>query len=89
MSKIYLYGTSGHAKVVIDILQQNGLGKLILLDDDPKVNNLNEYKVYDPKHMEIDPKAKFLVSIGENKTRKRIADKIENSFLSAIIPKRM
>ena len=40
MRKLYLYGASGHAKIIIDILvQQEEIG-FWLIDDNPEINDL-------------------------------------------------
>ena len=37
---MYLYGASGHAKVIIDILQASGTPVEALFDDDSSINEL-------------------------------------------------
>ena len=40
-----LYGASGHAKVIIDILKKMGTTMSAILDDDINVTSLNGYAV--------------------------------------------
>ena len=35
---MYLYGASGHAKVIIDILEASGVQVEGLIDDDPNID---------------------------------------------------
>jgi sugar O-acyltransferase (sialic acid O-acetyltransferase NeuD family) len=67
---MYLYGASGHAKVIIDILKSQGKNILGLIDDNPSINELLGYKVYH-NFGNLSP---LIISIGDNKTRKKIAE---------------
>ena len=42
---MYLFGASGHAKVIIDILKAQGIEISGLVDDNPDVNELQGYPV--------------------------------------------
>ncbi len=72
---MFLYGASGHAKVIIDILENSGFIIDGLFDDNPDIKNLCGYrcalfssdKVLDNQ---------LIVSIGNNKTRKKIVERI-------------
>lgn len=79
---MYLYGASGHAKVVIDILK--ALGEQIegLVDDNPDINKLMGIPVI---HDCIDL-SPMIVSIGVNANRKKIVNKLNCDFGSAIHP---
>lgn len=80
---VFLYGASGHAKVIIDILEAQGKNVSGFIDDNQSLNNFRGLRVYhDAK--DIRP---ILISIGDNKTRKIVADKLtETSFEIAIHP---
>jgi acetyltransferase EpsM len=70
-----LYGASGHAKVVIEILEKSGISIDELFDDNPLILNLCGYSC------SLYSKAKILdrqliISIGDNKTRKLVVEKI-------------
>ena len=43
---MYLYGASGHAKVIIDILEANQIRIDGLIDDNPEINELLGYPVF-------------------------------------------
>ena len=59
---MYLFGESGHAKVIIDILKAQGIEISGLVDDNPDVNELQGYPV---KH-DYTGLSPFIVSIGSN-----------------------
>jgi len=86
MGRLFLYGASGHAKVVRDILQQNGDEDFILLDDNPKIKKLNGDHVFQLNEVDVQPKDKFLIAVGINETRKEVSKKISNQFFSVIHP---
>lgn len=87
MKDMYLYGASGHAKVIIDILKSQGKDILGLIDDNLSINELLDYPVYH----EIGSLSSLIISIGDNKTRKKIAEQLSNvrfetaSHISAIL----
>ena len=43
---MYLYGASGHAKVIIDILRANNEPIEALFDDNEKIHTLFDYPYY-------------------------------------------
>lgn len=85
---MYLYGASGHAKVIIDILRENGKDVEALIDDNPDVKELCGIPVLQ-NAVEINP---VIVSIGNCQTREMIVNKIrannpkETIFPTAIHP---
>lgn len=79
---MYLYGASGHAKVIIDILNASGHSVEGLVDDDDSVNELLGYPVF---HNET-TLSPVIISIGNNKIRKNISEKLVACFGVAIHP---
>lgn len=85
MSKgMYLYGAGGHAKVIIEILQLNRQTIKGVFDDSANIPSsifgipfLGKYNFDKNDH-------KFIVAIGNNTIRKKIARKISNPFETAI-----
>ena len=67
-----LYGASGHAKVIIDILTANQVAIDALVDDNPELQELHGIPVIHS----ADGLSPFIVSIGNNKIRKIIAERI-------------
>ena len=79
---MYLFGASGHAKVIMDILTASGQKVDALIDDNEKVNELNGYKVM---HGVTDA-SPIIVSIGVNAIRKKVVEKLTGEFGTAIHP---
>ena len=79
---MYLYGASGHAKVIIDILMELGASVDALFDDDSSINELMSIPVKHEWHGE----SPLIVSIGNNYTRKQIVDRLNCEFASITHP---
>jgi sugar O-acyltransferase (sialic acid O-acetyltransferase NeuD family) len=79
---MYLYGASGHAKVIIDILESNQISVEGLYDDDESLHELLGYSVLRAENIQ----GPLIVSIGNNKMRRNIADSLRISFGMAIHP---
>lgn len=76
-----LYGASGHAKVIIDIVKSLSLQVDHILDDDPSVKYLAGHKVCHEVTKDF-CEGETLISIGNNKVRKKISE----DFLGGIHP---
>lgn len=79
---MYLYGASGHAKVIMEILKANGVEIEGLVDDNPDIIELLGYPVYHQR-TDLSP---MIVSIGNNAIRKHIVEKLSVEFGQAIHP---
>lgn len=83
---MYLIGASGHAKVVIDCLQDAGIKVLGLFDANPSITFLKNFPVigdYNSNNSE-EP---LIISVGDNKIRAKIALKLKGkAFGKAIHP---
>lgn len=79
---MYLYGASGHAKVIIDIIKDNGIPIDGVFDDNKEVKVLNDFHVC---HSWKD-EAPMIISIGNNRVRKMIAERLNCQFGKAIHP---
>ncbi|KRD07480.1 acetyltransferase [Flavobacterium sp. Root901] len=79
----YLYGASGHCKVIIEILKSINNKVGAILDDYPKNNFLMDIPVIEFSKTEILPGDKIIISIGNNETRKKIASNINAHFAVA------
>lgn len=87
MNKEYiLYGANGHAKVIIDALQLNEIENIILVDDNSNVKQLMGYEVASPKILDNKQKTYVLISVGNNKIRKEIVNKLDTNYHSVIHP---
>ena len=72
---MYLYGASGHAKVIVDILQSNGKQITGMIDDNPAINELVGYPVYH----ELENPSPVIVSIGDNRIRRKVVEKLQDA----------
>lgn len=77
---MYLYGASGHAKVIIDILKSQGIVVEAIYDDNENIHELLGIKVL--QHEEI--ASPLIISIGNNKIRKKIVEKLTVDYSLAI-----
>lgn len=80
--KIYLYGASGHGKVIADIVRANGLGIAAFVDDNEAIKTLAGYPVLHGTK-DVSP---LLISIGNNRIRKKLALELKGAFITAIHP---
>ena len=79
---MYLYGASGHAKVIIDILNANNETVEALFDDDGSVTHLFDYPVLRSSEVQ----GPLIVSIGNNGIRARLVDSLSVTYGKAIHP---
>ena len=87
MDQYILYGSGGHAKVVIDCLKSENKVVEGFFDDSPlsdSFQNLPIFKGYDPN---ILANSSLLLTIGNNKIRKKISEKIQHKFGRALFSK--
>lgn len=82
---MYLYGASGHGKVIAEIAEENNVPIEGFIDSDQSKNKILDYTVIHEiptKHIDV------VISIGQNATRKMIVNNNEQfNYLSLIHPK--
>jgi sugar O-acyltransferase (sialic acid O-acetyltransferase NeuD family) len=85
---IYIYGASGHAKVIVETLEQCGFVEFLLIDDFTKNTCLLDYQIVHSNNKAISIHLNnLIIAIGENKIRKTIVNKfILDNFINAIHP---
>lgn len=86
-NNIVLYGASGHCKVIIDILQCNNQSVQAIIDDAPKTATILNRPVQQAKQFDFSTVQHMILSIGNNKVRKRLASELKFDFTTAIHPK--
>ena len=79
---MYLYGASGHAKVIVDCVEANGQEITLLYDDNKDVKSLLDIPVVSPNNVQ----GPLVISIGSNKIRKKIADTLSVLFATVVHP---
>ncbi|MEO9209964.1 MAG: acetyltransferase [Ginsengibacter sp.] len=82
--QFYIYGASGHSKVIIEILERSGNEVYGLFDDDPKKKSLFEYPVSNRISLFQSNEFSWIIGIGNNKIRKEIAEKYIMNYGFAI-----
>lgn len=83
---MYLYGASGHGKVIIEILEKAGQKVEGIFDDNTAVTHLLEY-VVTPFPGAFDPlKNELILSIGNNSIRKKISLQLTANYGKAVHP---
>lgn len=82
---MYLYGASGHAKVIIDILRDMGITVLGAFDKNPALKEVSGIPVLGPD-VEQKLETPVIISIGDNAIRRRVAEELKLTFGKAIHP---
>jgi sugar O-acyltransferase (sialic acid O-acetyltransferase NeuD family) len=87
MSKVYLYGASGHGKVIAEILEQNGDTIQGIFDDDPAVTGLLDYpSLGEFDAAKLSSNERVIISIGNNGNRRKVALRLNVPFATAVHP---
>lgn len=73
---MYLFGASGHAKVIIDSLKASGVPVSGLFDDNSDVKTLLDYTVFGSFDRERLGDEELIISVGVNNIRKKITEKL-------------
>lgn len=86
-SEVIVIGAGGHARVIADIIQQSGDVVLGFLDDNVKgaVMGLPVLGII-ADALNYENKAVFVIGIGDNRTRKLIAEQYHLNWYTAIHP---
>jgi len=80
--KVYLYGASGHGKVIKDILEAHGIEVVAFIDDNQALSRFCDKPVmHNPEGL-----SPMIISIGINQMRKKIVEKLSCEFGKAIHP---
>ena len=87
-TKIYLYGASGHCKVVIDAIQAIGKTTIeSIFDDNPKVTSIFDIAVKKFAVNELSATHDLIITIGNNQIRKKISQDLKANYIKVIHPK--
>lgn len=75
-----LYGTGGHAKVIVEAIHATGRKVTLLFDD--KVNSEEIFKtpVVTGYTADLYPEDHLIIAIGDNHTREKLANKVQHPF---------
>jgi sugar O-acyltransferase (sialic acid O-acetyltransferase NeuD family) len=83
-NSITLYGASGHGKVVMDILKSSTDAVITVIDDNPKSETILGLPVTKTSAETLAGLKNAIISIGNNKVRKRLSLTLAANFVSAI-----
>lgn len=82
---MYLYGASGHCKVVIEAIKSSKEDKVVaVFDDNSKNDFILSIPILNPKEVNFSDFNPFIVTIGNNSIRKKIVQNLEASYIKAI-----
>lgn len=84
MATINLFGASGHARVIMDIIEAQGDNVGALYDDAPHSAEIHGRPIYRADELMV--KGPMIISIGSNKVRKVISQRYQIPFASAVHP---
>lgn len=82
-----LIGASGHAKVILDILQQNNLKVDEILDANPPVSELFGVPVSLDDGQQVSGETEAVIAVGNNRVRKKIAEIRLLQYVAAVHPR--
>ena len=85
MATINLFGASGHAKVIMDIIEAQGDAVGVLYDDAPRVDCIHGHRVVCASLEQ--PVGALIISIGSNAARCAVANRLNAEFATAIHPR--
>lgn len=85
MAIINLFGASGHAKVIKDIIDAQGDEVGCLYDDAPHCDEIHGKSVF--RASEVNVVEPLIISIGSNRIRKMLSEKYQVGYAKAIHPK--
>jgi acetyltransferase EpsM len=84
MDKICLFGASGHGKVIKQIALSMGKEVVTFFDDKPTKEHLGNTQILSSNKIKEFVKLPFVISIGDNKIRKLVSEKIKTIFTTLI-----
>ncbi|MEZ4854425.1 acetyltransferase [Flavobacterium sp.] len=85
---MYLFGASGHGKVIADIVLSQQIDIIeAFIDDNPKVTQVLNIPVIHTNQIISFDDLKIIISIGDNAIRKKISSQINTNYGIAIHPK--
>lgn len=85
MATINLFGASGHAKVIMDIIEAQGDSVGCLYDDAPHCDEIKGQPVFKAYQAEVE--GPLIISLGSNKVRRLIARKCPLQYVKAVHPR--
>jgi len=84
---MYLYGASGHCKVIIDSIKSS-TDTIIegVFDDKPTIETILNIPVINFNTFDKSKLTELIISVGKNITRKKLAESIQANYVSVVHP---
>ena len=73
-----IYGGGKHSRVVISVLEKNGIEVVGLFDADNNTKSTNKIPFLGNYNSQIFPKFKLVIAIGDNSIREKVSQKIKH-----------
>jgi sugar O-acyltransferase (sialic acid O-acetyltransferase NeuD family) len=83
--KTYIYGASGHGKVILDILESQRIQVFGFIDDDPLKLEFSKLPVFRVEQAS-EKNSRIVMGIGINQIRMQVVSRINYIFINAIHP---
>ncbi len=82
---VWIYGASGHGKVILDTLQKLNVQVAGFLDDNESIREFMDHRVIRPAEL-TGHNFEVVMAIGDNQTRKKVVERSRYNFAPAIHP---
>ena len=87
MEEVIIFGAGGHAKVLIDCLEQENRCKIsYVIDDNPTLHKILGYHIHRRSHLVTIENLGIIIAIGNGAIRKQIANEYHAKFITTIHP---
>ncbi len=87
MERVTIIGGGGHAKVLIDCIEQENKYEIAaILDDNPDLHQILNYQIRRRQEFESLPKTHLIIGIGNCQIRKKIAEEFPGDYITTIHP---
>lgn len=82
----YLFGASGHAKVVVDVINSTNNKIIGVFDDNQQLESFQDIPFLGKleKDNKVLKKGEFIIAIGNNEIRKQIVNNIKSKYFTAL-----
>lgn len=85
---MYLFGASGHAKVVVDIFKSNNIKIKGFFDDDQSKQKVDGVDIIGAIEEHTEVYNPCIISIGDNRIRKRVVERLQKALYHRVIHSR-
>jgi sugar O-acyltransferase (sialic acid O-acetyltransferase NeuD family) len=87
-TRLFVYGASGHGKVIMSMaILNNDFDEYFFIDDNPREDILNGIKVKKRDEIIFKSGDRFVLGIGDNKTRNKVANVFLAKYQTIVHPR--